>query len=105
MISALMTVTVVYCTPDVEDLSEVRLPPDSTVRDAVVASGVQARRPELNGTLDAGIWGRRRAPDQLLKDGDRVEIYRLLTIDPKEGRRVRADVRRNAGVSKRSLKT
>lgn len=36
-----------------------------------------------------GIWGRRAPPGQLLRDGDRVELYRLLTVDPKVARRER----------------
>jgi hypothetical protein len=37
-----------------------------------------------------GIWGRACAPGTLLADGDRVEIYRPLTMDPNEARRLRA---------------
>ena len=93
-------VTVGFCAPNIEDLSEVRLPPRSTVRDAIDAAGILKRRPELNG-LDTGIWGQRCGLDQRVVDGDRVEIYRPLTIDPKEGRRTRADLRRKTRTAKR----
>lgn len=36
-----------------------------------------------------GVWGRRAAPDTVLRDGDRVELYRDLRVDPKVARRER----------------
>ena len=39
--------------------------------------------------LDMGVWGRRVSADQVLSDGDRLEIYRPLTVDPKVARRER----------------
>ena len=60
----------------------VELPAGAVVRDALRAAGVQA---------DAvGIFGKRVRPDTPLTDGDRVEIYRPLALDPKERRRRRA---------------
>lgn len=88
-------VTVVYCAPGCEDLSEVALPAGATVGDAVAACGVLERRPEIGAVApDVGIWGRPCGLAQPLEDGDRVEIYRPLTVDPKEARRVRAEIRR-----------
>lgn len=87
--------TVVYCAPGCEDISEVTLPAGATVGDAIGAAGVLERRPEIGASApDIGVWGRSCALTQRLEDGDRVEIYRPLTVDPKEARRVRADVRR-----------
>ena len=91
-----LRVTVVYCAPGVEDISDVRVPLGSTVRDAIEAAQVRARRSELQDVADTGIWGRRCSLDQRLADGDRVEIYRPLVIDPMEGRRARAELRRKA---------
>jgi putative ubiquitin-RnfH superfamily antitoxin RatB of RatAB toxin-antitoxin module len=88
-------VTVVCCAPGCEDLSELTLPAGATVADAIAASGVLDRRPELAAAPpDVGIWGRACALAQRLEDGDRVEFYRPLTVDPKHARRVRAEVRR-----------
>lgn len=90
-----LKVTVVYVTPGAEDISELALPAGSTVRDAIEQSAVQTRHPQLaDSPLEHGIWGRTVPGAQVLSDGDRVEIYRALTIDPKEARRVRAAVRR-----------
>lgn len=44
--------------------------------------------PALAG-LKIGIWGRVRALDTMLRDRDRIEVYRPLTVDPKEARRQR----------------
>lgn len=99
MDSAWLRVTVVYCAPSIEDLSELKLPSGSTVRDALAAADLPTRRAELTDAIDVGIWSRRCSLDQPLTDGDRVEIYRPLTIDPKEGRRMRADLRRKRRVN------
>jgi putative ubiquitin-RnfH superfamily antitoxin RatB of RatAB toxin-antitoxin module len=90
-----LRVSVVYCAPGVEDVSELEVPSGSTVADAVAASGVLARHAQLGERpADVGVWGRSCSLEQLVEEGDRVEIYRPLTIDPKEARRVRAEVRR-----------
>jgi putative ubiquitin-RnfH superfamily antitoxin RatB of RatAB toxin-antitoxin module len=62
----------------------VRLPAGAVVRDAITASGMDA---DLNAV---GVFGKRVAPDTPLADGDRVEIYRPLALDPRERRRQRA---------------
>src|SRR5512147_797703 len=90
-----LRVTVVCCGPACEDLTELTLPAGSTVADAIGASGVLDRRPEMTAAApDVGIWGRACALTQPLSDGDRVELYRPLMVDPKVARRVRAGVRR-----------
>lgn len=70
---------------------DVVLNPPATVWDAVQASGVLERWPELGvGKPDLGVWGRPVAAERQLQDGDRVELYRPLVRDPQEARRVRA---------------
>ncbi|MEO3691142.1 RnfH family protein [Roseateles paludis] len=39
--------------------------------------------------LQVGVWGRQRPLDTPLRDRDRIEVYRPLTVDPKEARRLR----------------
>ncbi len=66
------------------------LPEGATTRQALQASGLLQARPELSqGPLDVGVWGRASPPSQVLEDGDRVEIYRSLRVDPKVARRER----------------
>jgi uncharacterized protein len=81
-----LKVEVVYALPEGAQSASLSLPPGATLRDALVASGF-----EVNLEKQAfGIFGRRAALDHLLAEGDRVEIYRPLAMDPKEARRRRA---------------
>jgi putative ubiquitin-RnfH superfamily antitoxin RatB of RatAB toxin-antitoxin module len=62
----------------------------STVREALLASGWPAVCPGLDvEQADVGIWGKRCTPQQPLHEGDRVEVYRGLLVDPKVARRQR----------------
>jgi uncharacterized protein len=65
------------------------LPAASTVRDALAASGLLERHRLGIDTVLVGVWGRRCVLTRVLRDGDRVELYRPLTVDPKEARRLR----------------
>jgi putative ubiquitin-RnfH superfamily antitoxin RatB of RatAB toxin-antitoxin module len=67
-----------------------QLPAGATVRDALHASGVLQEFVQIDlATSRVGVWGKFCEPDRVLRDRDRVEIYRPLTVDPKEARRVR----------------
>ena len=77
-----LKVEVVDARPGVATVVEVRLAEGATVRDALAACGLSARQ--------VGIFGRRVTLDARLADGDRVELYRPLALDPKEARRRRA---------------
>ena len=70
-----------------------RLPRGSTVHDAIQASGLPQRLPQIN-CQSVGVWGRQITAKTRLRDRDRVEIYRLLIADPKEIRRMRAAKRK-----------
>lgn len=88
---ASLEIEVVYALPAGEDAVTLRLPAGATAGDAVRASGVLERHPEID--LDGqkiGIYGRVVAAQTLLRSGDRVEIYRPLLLEPKEARRRRA---------------
>jgi len=81
------------------DRTELVLPAPATLAQALEASGVAQRHPEVR-ELTAGIWGRARDPATPLRDRDRVEVYRALVVDPKEARRLR--YRRQGKVTARS---
>jgi uncharacterized protein len=86
-----MKVEVVYALPDRVDVVSVSVPAGATLRDAVLASGLAQRHPEITLEKQAfGIFGRRVAPQTRLAPGDRIEVYRALAMDPKEARRRRA---------------
>lgn len=84
-----MRIEVVYALPQAQERTLLELAPGSTVGDAIHASGLLQRMPQLELT-SVGIWGRPAGPDTKLRDRDRVEIYRPLIADPKEIRRRRA---------------
>ncbi|HET7867123.1 MAG TPA: RnfH family protein [Burkholderiaceae bacterium] len=66
-------------------LVALQLPAGATVRDALLASRLQ-----LDWSVHAiGIWGQPANLEDPLRDGDRVEVYRALRVDPKEARRLR----------------
>lgn len=87
-----ITVEVAYARPDVQALEQVTLPAGSRLQDAIQASGLLERFPEidLEGQNRVGVFGELARPDRELVQGDRVEIYRPLTADPREVRRRRA---------------
>jgi putative ubiquitin-RnfH superfamily antitoxin RatB of RatAB toxin-antitoxin module len=84
-------VEVVYATPEYQAVVTVRLRPGATVAQAIAASGLLARFPEIDLARQAvGIHGVRVRASDAVAHGDRVEIYRALAADPKELRRRRA---------------
>ena len=75
---------------DMVDEVVLRLPDGATVADAIAASGLQERHAALDlSLLPIGVWGALCEPRQPLRGRDRVELYRPLTVDPKEARRLR----------------
>jgi uncharacterized protein len=86
-----MKVEIVYALKEKADAVSLSLPAGATLRDALLASGLLERHPELVLERQAfGIFGRRAALETRLSPGDRVEVYRPLAVDPKEARRRRA---------------
>ena len=81
---ATIRVEVVLALPDAHQSVRLELAEGSTLEDAVRASGLEPEGRQF------GIFGKARRPDARLADGDRVEIYRPLSVDPKEARRRRA---------------
>ncbi len=88
--SGTLRVEVVYCPrPGHCDRVELRLPPGTTLVQALEASGMLERHGLSHEGLRVGLWCKPREPGTELRDLDRVEIYRPLTVDPKEARRQR----------------
>lgn len=88
----MINIEVVYALPDLQWLVQLSLPQGSTALDAVQASGVCAAYDGLAlSALRLGIFSRPVTSDTLLRERDRVEIYRPLIADPKASRRQRAD--------------
>ena len=86
---ATIRVEVVLAQARSADVSVLTLPAGATALDAVRASGVLARHPVAAGGK-LGLHGKVVPESRRLEDGDRVELYRPLAMDPKEARRKRA---------------
>jgi putative ubiquitin-RnfH superfamily antitoxin RatB of RatAB toxin-antitoxin module len=84
-------VQVCYALPELQWLRELNLPAGSTLQAAIDASGLLRERPEIDvSRMQVGIHGKLRPLDTVLRERDRVEIYRPLIADPKDARRRRA---------------
>ena len=84
-----MRIEVVYALAQRHEQVLLDLAPGSTVQDAIQASGLAQRLPQIEFSR-VGIWGRLVSPETRLRELDRVEIYRPLLADPKQVRRERA---------------
>ncbi|MDA8256342.1 MAG: RnfH family protein [Betaproteobacteria bacterium] len=84
-------VEVVYARPERQEIASLNLPTGSTAGQAIEASGLLAKFPEIDLTRNKlGVYAKLAKPDTVLRDRDRVEIYRPLIADPKEVRKQRA---------------
>jgi uncharacterized protein len=84
-------ITLVY-SPATREVREIALdlPDGCTVSQALLASEIQSLFPNLDlQQALAGIWGRKAKPNQVLRDQDRLEVYRPLKVNPKVARRKR----------------
>ena len=86
------SIEVVFALPDKQTLLEVVIEEGTSVEQAIQKSGMLKRYPEIDLAKNkVGIWNRTCKLTDLLRDGDRIEIYRPLIADPKEVRRRRAE--------------
>lgn len=102
----MIRVTLIY-SPGPRQVTEatLTLPEGSTVAHALAVAGSrwneeESGLPAGSGPWSLGIWGRRSAPETVLREGDRIELYRPLRVDPKVARRERfvGQGARNAGL-------
>jgi len=85
-------VSVIYADPALQLEIPVDVGASATVDDAIRISGIYARLPAAFKPAAIGIFGRIVSARDTLRDGDRIELYRPLKIDPKEARRRRAQL-------------
>jgi uncharacterized protein len=91
MAEARIGVEVAYARSDVQRIYTLELPASATVRDAIEQCAVLREFPEIDlHRHKVGIFGKVTKLDQVLRAGDRVEIYRPLIADPKQARKQRA---------------
>ena len=81
-----ISVTIVYATRDLQHVAQLNLPEGATIEDGIAVSGVVDRFPALDLTQQkVGIHGTIQPLSQVLRDGDRIEIYR--PVEPTESAR------------------
>ncbi len=84
-------VEVVYAEPERAVVKHLELNPTASVADALRLAALDAAFAGVDLlTAPVGIFGSPARPERALKDGDRIEIYRRLSADPKTARRARA---------------
>jgi putative ubiquitin-RnfH superfamily antitoxin RatB of RatAB toxin-antitoxin module len=89
--SETLNIEVIYALPNKQEIIVRKLPAGATARQAIEASGLLLKYPEIDlAKSKIGVFAKLTKPDTVLRDGDRVEIYRPLIADPKEVRKQRA---------------
>jgi len=85
-------VEVIYALPEEQHIISLHVDGGTTIEQAIRLSGVLEHYPDIDlaKTNKFGIFGKIAKSDRILKEGDRIEIYRPLIADPKEVRRKRA---------------
>ncbi len=86
-----ISIEVAYALPDRQEILGLTVEEGCTLKEAILKSGILERFQEIDIERDAtGIFGQLMPGNQILREGDRVEIYRPLTADPRIARRVRS---------------
>jgi len=81
-------VEIVFALPDRQSLKCISVASGETVADVVAKSGLGEDFPEIEiDSLALGIWGCEVERTRPVKEGDRIEVYRPLEMDPREARR------------------
>lgn len=90
--SETIRVEVAYALPYQQAVQPLQLPVGATAEQAIRQSGILDKYPDIDLEKNKiGIFGKTSKLDAILRDKDRVEIYRPLLADPKEIRRKRAE--------------
>jgi putative ubiquitin-RnfH superfamily antitoxin RatB of RatAB toxin-antitoxin module len=85
-------IEMVYALPHEQTLLKLEVPANSTIADALKLSGLTEKYPEIDLEKGKfGVFGKLSKTDAILREKDRIEIYRPLLADPKEVRRKRAE--------------
>jgi putative ubiquitin-RnfH superfamily antitoxin RatB of RatAB toxin-antitoxin module len=90
MAAELINIQVCYASATLQFLRALQVAPGTTIEQAVAQSGVLQEVPALNmAQLQAGIYAKKKPLDTILREHDRIELYRALIADPKQARRRR----------------
>ena len=87
----MISVEVAYAARDTQRIIAVEVEAGSTIHAAILRSGILAIFPDIDLTRQkVGVFSKPRDLADQVNAGDRIEIYRPLTIDPKDARRAKA---------------
>ncbi len=85
-------VELVYALPTEQTLLKFEVPKGTTLAEGIKLSGILDKYPEIDLEKGKfGLFGKLSKTDAVLREMDRIEIYRPLIADPKEVRRKRAE--------------
>ena len=91
----MIEITVAYAVPEKQVEIQLKIEESCTLVIAIKRSGILQQFSEINlGQAIVGIHNKRATLDARLQDGDRIEIYRPLVIDPRQARVLRAKRRK-----------
>jgi putative ubiquitin-RnfH superfamily antitoxin RatB of RatAB toxin-antitoxin module len=89
--NAKLLIELIYALPHEQDILTIEVAKETNVEQAIRQSDILQRYPEIDLAINKiGIFSKVCKLTDLLHDGDRIEIYRPLIIDPKEARKARA---------------
>lgn len=95
------TVEIVYALLDIQKINTLKVKEGSSIADVINQSGILIEYPEIDLNINkVGIYNQIKKLDDIVKNGDRVEIYRILIANPKEERLKRAQIQRDQGIVK-----
>ena len=87
-----IALSIAYATPDAQQEIAVVVPAGTTLQQALALLATEiATTLHADEAVATGVWGKVRPPHYVLRDGDRIEIYRALKADPKQARRARVE--------------
>jgi len=90
MAAETFNIEVCYASDAVQFLRALRVPVGTTIEQAIAISGVLQEVPEIDlAVMQVGVYAKKKTLDTVLREHDRVEIYRPLIADPKNARRRR----------------
>lgn len=88
----IINIEVAYALPEIQVLLPLTVPEGTQLEEAVRLSGILEKFPEIDlANSKVGIWNKVSELNAVLREKDRIEIYRPLIADPKEVRRKRAE--------------
>ena len=93
-----IAIELVYALPDEQTLLSLQVDQELTIEQVITESGICQQYPEIDLAVNkVGIWNKAVKLNQIIEDGDRIEIYRPLIADPKEVRKRRAEKAKEEG--------